>query len=664
MRDSSGRGHDGVYQNGIALRRDGATNCERRPHPPRVCELAAPPGEHSPLENKAAYFPARDGHGYVNGITAPTSGYTMEAWVKPRDGQNMMVMAHGGGGQLFINGGNLAFRQTQDTIYSNGAVPPGVWSHVAASWDGHTSRLYVNGHEVATSTSANKPPSGTSTFYIGYGDQAPWFHGDMDEAAYYDYALSAHRIGDRYKVGTAKDKPSLVAGNSPFNTEGPFTDPAAPKNNGIYAPTKVPDANYSCTDPDDVPGDSDIATCEAYVDGSATPTPSGDPLPNSIGTHTFEVVAIDEGGNHYHHTHTYRVLNFGDLYDFDNPIAYYRLAEGTGPGTQPMNDASGNGHNGEYKNGTDSGPVGISGDNDHARRFTGADGYGYVNGIEAPRYQSTMAAWINADDGRNQSIVGHGDAGEIYIAGGTFHFRRMGETVHSSVGVNPGHWQQVAATWDGVDIRIYVDGQLTGITESTKRPSSSSTFYIGYGELAPWFKGDIDEVVYYPIAQPPARIFQLWLADPPPDLNRPVGPSDPVDPVDPADPSDPVDPVDPTDPDDPTDPTDPPVDPVDPSDPPVDPVDPTDPPVDPVDPTDPETSTACDKAGTDLAKAERKLKQAKAKVKKLKKKQKHAAKAKPKQKRAAKAKLKKAKAKARLAQLAVEQAESAVDARC
>ncbi len=78
MKDSSGHGHDGIYQNGIALQRDGAPNCERRPHPPRVCELA------NPAENKAAFFPARDGHGYVNGITAPTHAYTMEAWVKPR----------------------------------------------------------------------------------------------------------------------------------------------------------------------------------------------------------------------------------------------------------------------------------------------------------------------------------------------------------------------------------------------------------------------------------------------------------------------------------------------------------------------------------------------------------------------------------------------------
>ena len=53
----------------------------------------------------------------------------------------------------------------QDTIQSNAAVTPGVWSHVAASWNGSVTRLFVNGVQVASSTTANKAPSGTATFY-------------------------------------------------------------------------------------------------------------------------------------------------------------------------------------------------------------------------------------------------------------------------------------------------------------------------------------------------------------------------------------------------------------------------------------------------------------------------------------------------------------------
>ena len=506
MLDSSGNHNDGIYQNGIALRRDGATACERRPHPPRVCELA------NPAENKAAFFPARDGHGYVNDMPAPQTAYTMEAWVKPRDGANMMVMSHGGGGQLFISGGNLAFRQVQDTIYSGGAVPPGVWSHVAATWNGSLTRLYVNGVQVASSTTANKPPSGTSTFYVGYGEMAPWFHGEMDEAAYYGSALSQHRIADRFKIGKAKDNPSIEAGNSPFNTEGPFTDPQSPKNGGLYAPTKTPNAEFTCSDVDDLPGNSDIASCAATVDGN--PVLSGDPLPDTLGPHTLTVTAIDEGGNTYVHHHSYTVKNFQDLFNTDSPVVYCRLGDASGG---PMLDSSGNGNNGIYKNDQDSGPVGISGDGDRARDFFGKGGYGYINGVAAPRYQSTLEAWVYPRDARDQSIVGHGDAGEIFIQGGQFKYRRMGETVTSSVPVQVGAWQQVAGTWDGADIRIYVNGVETGKVESTRRPSSVSTFYVGFGELAPWFYGAIDEVAYYPVALNANRMYQHWLADPPPE---------------------------------------------------------------------------------------------------------------------------------------------------
>ena len=527
MVDSSGNHRNGVYQNGIALRRDSATVCERRPHPPRVCEL-----DH-PAENKAAYFPPRDGHGYVNGIAAPKTAYTMEAWVKPRGGADMMVMSHGGGGQLFIKDGKLAFRQVQDTIFSNAAVLPGVWSHVAATWNGSVTRLYVNGLQVASSNSANKAPSGISTLYIGYGEMAPWFHGEMDEAAYYSTAVSQHRLFDRWKIGVAKDNPSLERGNSPFNTEGPNTDPEEPKNGGLYAPTKTPNADFSCFDPDDLPGDSDVASCTATVDGN--PIVNGAPLPDNLGVHNFVVTVVDKGGNQYIHTHTYTVKNFAGIFNTDSPVAYYRLGD---PAGLFMNDASGNNRNGEYKNDQDSGPVGISGDGDRARNFFGKGGYGFVNGIPAPRFQSTMEAWVNPTDGRDQSIVGHGDAGEIYIDDGHFKFRRMFETVTSSVPVQVGAWQQVVGTWDGADIRIYVNGIETGKTESTRRPSSISTFYVGFGELAPWFYGAIDEVAYYSVALNANRVYQHWLADPPPE-DLTVSTSETTEPGNPGEETDP-----------------------------------------------------------------------------------------------------------------------------
>jgi hypothetical protein len=501
MLDSSGNNHNGEYKNGIALRRPPAPSCHVRPHAPYTCDLTGDP------QDFAAWFPARDGYGFTNGIAAPQTAYTLEAWIKRADNGDGSVVGHGGGGQLFVKDGRLALRQTQDTVYSSGPLlTPGQWFHVAATWNGSVSRLYVNGSQVGSSSSANKPPSGISTFYVGYGDQAPWFHGSLDEAAYYGRALSGSAIRKRWVVGTAKDVPSPVGG-PPIQRPSAHID--TPANGGLYAPTKVPALDFHCEDLD---GPATVASCTTTVDGS--PAANGSALPDALGPHTVITTAVDTDGLTRSHTHTYTVKPFAEIFNSDSPIAYYRLGDASGA---PMKDSGPDGRDGIYKNDQDSGPVGISGDGDRARRFFGAGGYGYVNDIAAPRFQSTMEAWVNPDDGRDQSVLGHGDAGEIYIEGGLFKFRHMGTTVAADVGPAPGRFTQVVAVWDGVTISLYVDGVLHGSTEATRRPSSISTFYVGYGEIKPWFKGSIDEVAYYPKALTPGRVLEHFLADPPPD---------------------------------------------------------------------------------------------------------------------------------------------------
>ena len=138
---------------------------------------------------------------------------------------------------------------------------------------------------------------------------------------------------------------------------------------------------------------------------------------------------------------------------------------------------------------------------------------------------------------------GHGDAGEIYIGtDGTLNYRHMGVTV-TAPGIPTGVFTQVVGVWDGTSIFLYVNGEVAGQAEATRRPSSSSTFYVGYGEIRPWFKGSLDEVAYYGKALTPNRILEHYLADPPPPLDTfgdepVVSPPDPgTDPgTDPGDP--------------------------------------------------------------------------------------------------------------------------------
>jgi hypothetical protein len=222
MTDSSGNGHHGELKNGIKLRQPAAPACQTGATRPAVCATSDEP------QDSSAAFPERDGYGYANGITAPQDAYSIEAWIKRAGNGDGSIAGQGGGGQLFVKDGKLALRQTQDTVLSDGPwLEPGKWWHVAATWDGHLTRLYVNGEQVAFSDSALKAPSGASTFYVGYGDQAPWFYGNLDEVAYYGRALSPREIAKRFLVGTVSDPPAdsqvspLVASDPPPTVDPP-----------------------------------------------------------------------------------------------------------------------------------------------------------------------------------------------------------------------------------------------------------------------------------------------------------------------------------------------------------------------------------------------------------------------------------------------------------
>ena len=214
-----------------------------------------------------------------------------------------------------------------------------------------------------------------------------------------------------------------------------------------------------------------------------------------------------------------------------NPIAYYRLGEPSG--SVPMLDSSGQGHDGEYKNGQSSEPYGVSGDGDAARRFSGADGYGYANGIAAPR-SYTLSTFFKVDDGgRSQMITQHGSAGAIYYdgSGARVHFQPVdwnGLKLSTPAGsITPGSWHHVAGSYEWtVDPnnpqlgtgtgQLYLDGSLVATGSADKATSGSSTFYAGYGDKAPWLQGALDELAYFPTALSGTQVHEIWLADPPP----------------------------------------------------------------------------------------------------------------------------------------------------
>jgi hydrogenase maturation factor HypE len=123
------------------------------------------------------------------------------------------------------------------SVYGAGALPLGVWSHVALTYDGATMRLYVNG--VQSGTRAQTGGIATSTGALRIGGNTSWgeyFQGTLDEIRVYNRALSANEITSDLNtpitpqvaklVITAPAPNATIAGpavNVAYTTSGPLS---------------------------------------------------------------------------------------------------------------------------------------------------------------------------------------------------------------------------------------------------------------------------------------------------------------------------------------------------------------------------------------------------------------------------------------------------------
>lgn len=168
---------------------------------------------------KALSFDGTDD--YVNSGAAVdntvATGVTLEAWIRPAGRQNGGIISndytlgnrkgydfflwapHDTYGRLYIDFGNgTACGRTwwaiPDADWYN------QWHHVAATWDGSTVKLHVDGSEVGTaallSGNYSDPTKDTLIGGINYGATLPYcpFNGLIDEVRIWNRALSAEEV--------------------------------------------------------------------------------------------------------------------------------------------------------------------------------------------------------------------------------------------------------------------------------------------------------------------------------------------------------------------------------------------------------------------------------------------------------------------------------------
>jgi hypothetical protein len=136
----------------------------------------------------------------------PTAGLTMEAWVRPLGsvaGDRVLVTKERPGGGfpwgLYLSDGVptvwITTGTATTTVQATTALPLSTWSFVAATYDGATLRIYVNGTEIASSAATGLLTTAPGPLSVG-GDVAwgEYFSGAIDNVRVYSTAVSPAQL--------------------------------------------------------------------------------------------------------------------------------------------------------------------------------------------------------------------------------------------------------------------------------------------------------------------------------------------------------------------------------------------------------------------------------------------------------------------------------------
>jgi len=257
----------------------------------------------------------------------PGQPFTIEAWVKPTiDGlgnaQAPLFNRHSVSprqGWVFFQRDDLAgfnFRMyngldgNQSVDITGGQYVIGEWAHLAATWDGTTARLFVNGLEVASEADTYAANTDVGLSVGAYGANNPGdnpYTGYVDEVAWYSNALSSAQILAHYDNATNASR--TVAYESLVASDGAvlhlrLNEPSAANTGGLGA---VADGTHTVGvklgDTGAIVGSADTSATYvglAQADGGSPTTVPYHPSLNPSGSFTVEAwvkPTVDGYGN-------------------------------------------------------------------------------------------------------------------------------------------------------------------------------------------------------------------------------------------------------------------------------------------------------------------------------------------------------------------------------
>jgi len=475
------------------------------------------------------------------GLPSGTSARTYEAWVKTTStgDQVLLSYAHTNGCGYLANGlvltsaSQIGFITGWDcnsgVVSSLGFTPPysitnGAWHQIAATWDGTTVVMYLDGQPIGTpqafSNSLGSADSNGLMLGNLYGGHN--LSGSLDEVSIYPSALSATQVLNHFQA-SGNSQPSAPTGVTTLGGSNKVTVSWNAVSNGSAV------TGYLVTAMQGTAAKNALSTSATSTSVTVTGLQGGT-------AYTFQVQAVNNfglgsAGTSAAVTPSGSATTYASTVQGDTPASYYRLDD-----TSAMvADSSGNGRLAYASGGYTQGASGaLANDNDAATTFTSAgkvqfaQGTGLPSGISARTYE----AWVKTTSTGDQVLLSYAHYnGCGYLANGLVltSANQIGfitrwdcnSGVVSSLGFTPpysitnGAWHQVAATWDGTTVTMYVDGQPIGTPQAYSSSLGSAdtsglmlaNLYGGY-----YLSGSLDEVSIYPSALSATQVFNHFKA--------------------------------------------------------------------------------------------------------------------------------------------------------
>jgi Concanavalin A-like lectin/glucanases superfamily/Bacterial Ig-like domain len=240
----------------------------------------------------------------LSGPNGNSGAMTFETWLLPttmpassasiarKDGQYLVRLQSNGAAVFRLWKGAVAYELASPA----GTVGDGAWTHLVASWDGTTMRIYANAVLVASRALAAPADVSLNSLTVGSSfNSYDWFAGALDEAAFYDTALPEARVRAHFDASAGADTQAPLL-TMPAPAAGSTMDPL-PNFGGRAgrATGDLPTVTVKVYAGSQIAGDPVRTATAARSAGNGFSVRLSTPLPD--GTYTARAEQADQAGN-------------------------------------------------------------------------------------------------------------------------------------------------------------------------------------------------------------------------------------------------------------------------------------------------------------------------------------------------------------------------------